>query len=209
MTKNNGANILGQIVLFVGIVFLLLGVLFGAQIFTFIFGSIGQANVSSIPLATDTRTNLSVVEVGTDIGINLTGFIIPEASNANFTGGVVITAAFNITSDLNAIIPLSDIAVNALTGNVTNATTTVYNNVSLSYTFSVKTQQQIATENVNNNSINSIVTYTEQADTQLNTAAIAITLLILIALFLVFWVAFIRPMMQQSSGKNSGGNFSA
>ncbi len=53
----------------------------------------------------------------------------------------------------------------------------------------------IIIEQINTNIFNALITYTAQADTQLNTAAIAITLLILIALFLVFWVAFIRPMM--------------
>ncbi len=120
MTDDRGAQTVRQIVAFVGIVFLLLGVLFGAQIMTFIFGQLGPAQ--SGLTATDPGFNESI--------------------------------------------------------------------------------------QVQNNSLNAIVTYTEQADTQLNTAAIAITLLILIALFLVFWVAFIRPMMQQSSGGASkGGNF--
>ncbi len=109
-----------QIVAFVGIVFLLLGVLFGAQIMTFIFGQLGPA-----------QSGLTAADPGFNESIQ-----------------------------------------------------------------------------VQNNSLQAIVTYTEQAGTQLNTAAIAITLLILIALFLVFWVAFIRPMMQQSGGSSkAGGNF--
>lgn len=112
-----GANTVRQIVAFVAIVFLLLGVLFGSQIMTFIFGQLGPD-----------QSGLTVADPG--------------------------------------------------------------------YNESIQVQ---------NNSLNAIVTYTEQADTQLNTAAIAITLLILIALFLVFWVAFIKPMMDQ--GKKSAGNF--
>ncbi len=207
MTKNTAENVISQIVLFVGIVFLLLGVLFGAQIFTFIFGNIGQANINSIDLATDTTTNLSVIQIGQDIGINVSGFIIPEASFSNFTSGPILIQVLNITEGINTVIPLTNFTVNTVTGNITNATLITFKNVSLTYTVSAKTQQQISTENVNDNSLNAIVVYTEQSGTQLNTAAIAITLLILIALFLVFWVAFIRPMMQQSAGKNSGGNF--
>ncbi len=200
MSNNNNVNVLGKIVLFVGIVFLLFGVLFGAQIFSFIFGNIGLASSSSIPLATDTVINL------TNVFINETGFTIPQASNVNFTGGFAVTNAINTTS--GEVIPAANYTVVALTGTITNGTVVTYAAiVNLSYTVTVKTPTQIAIESVNNNSLNAVVTYTEQADTQLNTAAIAITLLILIALFLVFWVAFIRPMMQQSSGKTTGGNF--
>ncbi len=200
MSNNNSATVLRKIVLFVGIVFLLLGVLFGAQIFSFIFGNIGLASSSSIPLATNTVINL------TNVFLNETGFTIPEASNVNFTGGFAVTNAINTTS--GEVIPAANYSVVALTGVITNGTVVTYAAiVNLSYTLSVKTGIQLSTESVNNNSLNAVVTYTEQADTQLNTAAIAITLLILIALFLIFWVAFIRPMMQQSSGKTSGGNF--
>ena len=200
MSKNNNINVLSKVVLFVGIVFLLLGVLFGAQIFSFIFGNIGLASSSSIPLETDTVINL------TNVFINETGFTISQVSNVNFSGGFAVTNAINTTS--GEVIPAANYTVVALTGTITNGTVVTYAAiVNLSYTVTVKTPTQLATESVNNNSLNAIVTYTEQADTQLNTAAIAITLLILIALFLVFWVAFIRPMMQQSSGKTTGGNF--
>ncbi len=114
----NGSDTIRQVVAFVSIVFLLLGVLFGTQILTFIFGQLG-----------------------------------PSAS-----GLTISDPGFN-----ESLI-------------------------------------------VQNNSLQAIVTYTSQASTQLNTAAIAITLLILIALFIVFWVAFIKPMMAQSSG-SKGGNF--
>jgi hypothetical protein len=59
---------------------------------------------------------------------------------------------------------------------------------------------------IQNNSLQSIVSYTGQADTQMTTVAIAITLAILIALFLLFWVFFIKPS-RKSGGVGSGGNF--
>jgi len=59
---------------------------------------------------------------------------------------------------------------------------------------------------VQNNSLGAIETYSEQADTQFNTAGIAIVLLILIALFAIFWKFFIGT---GKGGKGGGmGNFS-
>ena len=52
---------------------------------------------------------------------------------------------------------------------------------------------------VQNNSLNSIVAYTGQSDTQMLTVAIAITLVVLIAVFLLFWGVFIK------GGKKGGG----
>lgn len=58
---------------------------------------------------------------------------------------------------------------------------------------------------IQNNSLNSIETYSEQSDTQFLTVAISITLAVLIGLFLVFWGIFVGG---KKSGGMSGGNFS-
>ena len=110
-------DIKSSVIMFVGIAFLLLGVLFGMQIMTFIFGNLG-----------------------------------PTASG--LTAG---STAFNVS------------------------------------------------QAVQNNSLGAIETYTQQADTQFNTAGIAITLLILIALFAIFWQIFMSK--GGISGGGSGGNF--
>jgi len=107
-----------EVLAFAGIAFLLLGVLFGMQIMTFIFGNLGPTSS------------------GLDAG----------------------TIAFNIS------------------------------------------------QAVQNNSLQAINTYTEQSDTQFNTTGIAITLLVLIALFAIFWRIFMGK--GGISGGNSGGNFS-
>ena len=54
---------------------------------------------------------------------------------------------------------------------------------------------------VQNNSLQSISSYTAQADTQLNTVAIAIILVILIGVFLLFWQIFVGG----GKGKKAGG----
>jgi len=58
---------------------------------------------------------------------------------------------------------------------------------------------------IQNNSLQSIIKYTGQSGTQMTTVAIAITLAILIALFLLFWTFFIKGKRKDS--KVSGGNF--
>ena len=58
---------------------------------------------------------------------------------------------------------------------------------------------------VQNDSLNAIAAYTAQADTQLLTVGIAITLVILIAVFLLFWLVFIKG--GKKGGNDSGGNF--
>ena len=58
---------------------------------------------------------------------------------------------------------------------------------------------------VQNNSLGAIQTYSEQADTQFNTAGIAIVLLILIALFAIFWKFFIGGKKKGGGGGGMGG----
>ncbi len=58
---------------------------------------------------------------------------------------------------------------------------------------------------IQNNSLGAIETYSEQADTQFNTAAIAVTLLILLSLFILFWRFFMGS--QGAGGRSGGGSF--
>ena len=63
----------------------------------------------------------------------------------------------------------------------------------------------MATEQVQNNSLKAIVTYTNQSSTQFITVAIAITLVILIAVFLMFWKVFVSNKSNKKDG--AAGNF--
>jgi hypothetical protein len=62
---------------------------------------------------------------------------------------------------------------------------------------------------IQNNSLQSIQTYTEGSDTQFTTISIAIILVILIGVFLLFWKIFVAKSSKKSSGSASGygGNF--
>ena len=107
-----GMDVRKEVVALIGVVFLLLGALFGIQITTFIFGNLG-----------------------------------PEASG--LSSG---STAFNVSS------------------------------------------------NIQNNSLVAMQTYSAQANTQMNTIAIAITLVILLAVFALFWFFFMGQ-----KGRGSGG----
>ena len=78
-------------------------------------------------------------------------------------------------------------------------------NVSIIYTNERFTSQRIAADEIANNSLQSIGTYTSQSDTQFSTVSIAITLIILLAVFAFFWKFFITS--QGRGKKGSGGNF--
>ncbi len=56
---------------------------------------------------------------------------------------------------------------------------------------------------IQNNSLQAIIAYTAQATTQFNVVSIAIVLIILIAVFLIFWKIFVKG----DSKGGSGGNF--
>ena len=60
---------------------------------------------------------------------------------------------------------------------------------------------------IQNNSLNAIVTYSAQANTQMSTIAIAITLIILLAVFALFWKFFIGSSSMGGKGSAGPGNF--
>ena len=80
----------------------------------------------------------------------------------------------------------------------------VYQGVTINWTYIGGSQVLNNIRDVQNNSLQGIVSYTAQSTTQFSTVAIAITLAILIALFLLFWVFFIKG---DGKGKTDGGNF--
>jgi len=181
---------------FVIIAFLLLGALFGMQIMSFIFVNLSPSSVS-IPDDTITKTNI------TGVYINSTIYTITEASNSNFNGGFAVIQATNSSS--GEVILAGNYTVSAAAGTIVNASVINWNEVNLTYSFSQKTSIRQSSESIQNDSLNAIQNYSSQAGTQFNTVGIAITLVILIALFFIFWKIFVKG----KSGKGrEGGNFS-
>ena len=189
-------NILKEVFAFVGIAFLLLGVLFGMQIMTFIFGNLGTTTSSF-----DAALNPIINETGF---INQSGYTLVGASDVGFANPS-ISLAKNATSDL--AIGAGNFTVNTTTGIVRNITNITWSSVNFTYTYNSDSIAKITADAVTNNSLTSIATYTAQADTQFNTTAIAITLLVLIALFGIFWRVFMSKGGMSGDGGGNDKNF--
>ena len=169
--------------------FILLAVLFGMQIMVFIFGSFSSADILE-----DVAQNVINESGGY---INATGYTLAGALQSDFSGGAVVTTAHNVT-DGTVILP-GNYTVNSNTGVVTNATVTNYPDVNFTYTSLHKTEAEVTSEGILNDSLNAISNYSTQAGTQFTTLGIAITLILLVAVFLFFWKAFM------GKGKTEGG----
>ncbi len=165
--------------------FLLLAVLFGFQIMTFVFGSL--ASVDQFDDASRTTINESA-------WLNQTPFIVSEVAVADFSGGFAIIALWNATSSGSGNFNQTILLANAtyLPEGSFTSTDFLYNssNITVSYTNFYKTEAEMVTEETTNQSLRSIGKYAEQSGTQFTTLGIAITLIILVAVFLFFWQAF-------------------
>ena len=177
--------------------FVLLAVLFGMQIMTFVFG-----NLSSQDILTD-ETQTVINESGAFI--NITGYTLTLASQSNFSGGVVITAVWNATTQ--DLLLSGNYTVNSATGVLTNASTSEYSTknyfVNVSYTSKHRTEAEMVSIETTNKSLRAISGYAGQSGTQFTTLGIAITLVILIMVFMFFWKAF----MGKGKGEGGGGSF--
>ncbi len=165
--------------------FILLAVLFGFQIMTFVFGSLGSV---------DQFDDASRTTINESAWLNQTSFIVSEVAVADFSGGFAITALWNATSDgagnFNQTIPLAN-ATYLPSGSFTSADF-FYNstNITVSYTSLYKTEAEMVSDETTNASLRAIGDYSSQAGTQFTTLGVAITLIILVAVFLFFWQAF-------------------
>ncbi len=191
-----------EVTSYVIIAFLLLGTLFGMQIMSFIFGTLSPSSVASFTDSTVTVIN------ETDGFINETGYILTNASRFGFDGGISITQASNATD--NSTISASEFTLNSATGLLINATAVEYDDVTFSYTYLLKSQSQLTSEAIQNDSLGAIQTYTSGSSTQFSTLNIAITLILLIGLFIIFWSLVMKGgVLSMGSDKDkSSGNFS-
>ena len=180
--------------------FILLAVLFGMQIFTFIFGTLNQIPIEDETIGVTNESN---------VYINETGYTVSVASRSDFTGGVSIVSIYNGTGTY--LIPSGNYTVNAGTGVITNATTEVFDTitgpgfVNITYNYNRKTEVEVVTEGNTNQSLRAIGNYSTQSGTQFTTLGVAITLILLVAVFLFFWKAF---MGKGKGGEGGPGSFS-
>ena len=179
--------------------FILLAVLFGMQIMTFIFGNLGE--VDQFDDVVQTVINESGAYV------NATGYTLVEASQSNFSGGAVVTAVWLNVSNSPWLLSSVNYTVSSATGVLTNATevlnATEWEDANVSYTTNHKTEAEVVSEDITNQSLRSIGNYAGQSGTQFTTLGIAITLILLVAVFLFFWKSFMGKGKEGSPGSFS------
>ncbi len=173
--------------------FVLLAVLFGMQIMTFIFGNLSATDY--LDDVTRTTTNESGAY------INTTGYTLTKASLSDFSGGAVITIVHNASDGV--VITSGNYTINSATGVVTNATATTWEDVNITYNTNHKTEAEMVSDETSNESLHAIADYAGQSGTQFTTLGIAITLILLVAVFLFFWKSF----MGKGEGKGGPGTF--
>ena len=188
-----------SVLTFAFIAFTLLGILFGMNIMTFIFGNLSLASSTSFDDLTVSVSN------ETDGRLNSSdSYTVAGASVAGFTGGVVVSIVYEINSTDGGVLKTIETAnytVVVATGVITNATASVFDNVTITYVYTARGNAELVTEQVANNSLVAIRTYSSQANTQFTTIAVAITLVVLLAVFAFFWLFF---MGSQGSGGSVG-----
>ncbi len=185
------------------VTFTLLGILFGMMLMTFIFGQLGSSAITSIDNSITGVTNETVLLASTTGIGSISGATNPNFINWNATL-ILNTTLQSGTSSNETLIEGTDYRIftnNGTFGNITGD----WNRTFVTYSVTRKTEAKEAVETTQNNSLTSIVTYTNQSDTQFSTVAIAITLVILIAVFLLFWRIFVSQ--KKKKGVKSSRNF--
>ena len=178
--------------------FILLAVLFGMQIMTFIFGNLGSADYLDDTVQTVYNESPAY--------LNATGYTLTHASQSNFSGAAVILAVWNLSS--NTIYEVANYSVDSATGVIINGTDGPYSEgegyaVNVSYTTNHKTEAEMVSDEVTNKSLRAIGGYADQSGTQFTTLGVAITLILLVAVFLFFWKSF----MDKAKGGSGPGSF--
>ena len=182
------------ILIYASTAFILLGVLFGMNIMTFIFGSLGP-DVAGFDQTAGSVTNES------QAWINASGYDLTLITQPGFSGPVVVEI-FNGTAGSGLI--SSDNYTITDSGFLNSSTANGWLNVSISYTYSYDAGARLTSIQIQNDSLSSIQTYSEASDTQFSTISIAIILVILISLFLLFWTYFMGGTGNTGKG---GGSF--
>jgi len=186
-----------QVLTFGVVVFLLLSVLFGVILMSYIFG-----NIAKVDLFTDDSHS---VTNETNAWVNGTTYTVDYATSDGF-GSMVVTSIINASS--NVTIGSGNYTVGS-SGTIvgTAGRTENYSNVLVSYTYTDYSDAEIMANTIDDDSLYAITRYTGQSDTQFLVVGIAITLLILIALFVVFWKYFMMDVTNKMSGDSRNKNF--
>ncbi len=179
--------------------FLLLAVLFGMNIMSFIFGNLGTVSADIFDPVTATVVNES------GLTINTTTSTISVASDVGFLGGFTIITAIN-GSD-STVIGAGNFTIDSAAGTIVNTTEETWFFVNATYQYNHKSENQLASESVTDSSLDSISTYANASSTQFTTLSVSIILILLLAVFAIFWKAFMGGK-KKSGTMGGGGQFS-
>ena len=112
-----------DMIVLVGIVFLLMGALFGVNIMSFIFGNLGSQNEVIFDDIVINNSNVSLLAINSSANLGT----LPQSAFNNFSGSFSITSLLDVTNASNVSeIPTSQYTVTS-GGSITNATATAYN----------------------------------------------------------------------------------
>jgi len=187
-----------EVLAIIAVVFVLLGVLFAINIYSFMFGMLDHAN--SIPDVTKNIIN------ETGLFINNTGSTVSAVSLPGFIGGITAIQVWNVSSPGTPVLLTSgNYTLNQTTGLLKNASAVVYSSVNVSYSFTSKSDVKLSSEAVTNDSLNAVKTYSAGASNQMNVVSIVIILLLLISVFVIFMKLW--QNRNGNSGSSSSANF--
>jgi len=194
----NEFNTRKETVSFIAIVFLLAGALFGMIIMAFVFGNLG--------LAADTTFDPINRRINNESGVLNDSYTLSNANVIGFANPIIVL----IVNTTNGVVDAANYTVSAA-GILSNLTAEGGNvsagtgDVNITYTYDSTDTPQLVSTAITNFSLGAIETYSEQSNTQFSTAAIAVTLLILLALFILFWRFFMGTSGGGSAGSSSIG----
>ncbi len=189
-----------DMIVLVGIVFLLMGALFGVNIMSFIFGNLGSQNEVIFDDIVINNSNVSFLAINSSANLGT----LPQSAFNNFSGSFSITSLLDVTNASNVSeIPTSQYTVTS-GGIITNATATAYNQTNATYTYGLKSENRLTSEDVTNQSLQSGLTYAQNASNQMNIVNVTIILALLIFLFFLFWT-----VIQRVTGTKTGSSGSS
>ena len=190
-------NVKKEVMLYAGVAFILLSVLFGMNIMSFIFGSLGP------DAAGFTKTAGSIAnETGAALN-DTNGYELDAVSTYPGFANPVILELYNNTGGAVPTTLYSVSASGLLTNISTNATYTGTTDLNVSYSFDYDAGARLTSSKIQNASLYSIETYSNASHTQFNIVSIAIILVVLISLFMLFW----KSDFMKGGSNRSGGNF--
>jgi len=170
MFKTKKAQTAGLIT---GLVFGIASLVIGVIIAFVIVSTLTSAN-----LLTDGRTTTSVINE-TGAYINSTGYQLTALDTNYVPGTITIDEAFNDT--IGFLITSANITISS-TGIVTNATAIYWNNATMSYTSSVYSNNELATQDLSANFTKGVDNVSTKIPTILLIAAIVLILGVLVLL---------------------------